>query len=84
MIVAVEDPDLEKVKGWVTIREDGCWVDWEGSINNTNQPVAWLEGRTQAVKPWLKRRYCVLRPTPCRTKGCLSPLHGDKGAKPTL
>lgn len=64
-----------KVRSKVTIREDGCWVDWRGSVNDGDQPVMWLGGRTQAVRTWLKRYFGVLHPMPCDTRGCLSPLH---------
>lgn len=69
--------DYVRVRAQLRVLSNGCWGEWSGAINNTGQPVACIQGRTVAIRTWLRGWFRVpkARLVPCDTPGCLCPLH---------
>lgn len=69
--------DYVRIRAKIAITPDGCWVNRDLTVNRDYQPVAKVNGKTVAVRTWLRMWFGVTkeRLVPCDTKGCLCPLH---------
>ena len=58
----------------------GCWV-WQGTLNTSNSPVAWANGKTRGVRRLLRDLIYPMGGESnrrCDTKYCVHPDHAHK------
>ena len=73
-------PTYLRIRQKLHCTPEGCWINpvVRGfAVNQDDQALTMIQGKTVAIRPWLRRFFGVARTrtVPCHTPACVMPLH---------